>query len=160
MLLIRRVETGDIPGMTAARLNYLIEMQGSRPEDYLLRLSRQLQQYFQETMKEGSFFACMAEINGEAVSYGGMVLKKIPGDLNHPSYLEGDILNMYTLPGFRRQGIASQILHTLIAEAKSMGVTKIALHCSKEGEPLYRKFGFEDPVFPYLEMGIEGKEEI
>jgi GNAT superfamily N-acetyltransferase len=152
---IRRVDTADIPAMTSARLNYLTEMQGKRTEAYLQELQQNLQSFFKQTMAEGSFFALLAEYEGAVVSYGGMVLKKIPGDLNQSSYLEGDILNMYTLPEFRRKGISSLILSQLLTEAKCMEVSKVALHCSKDGEPLYRKFGFEDPVYPYLEMNIE-----
>jgi ribosomal protein S18 acetylase RimI-like enzyme len=155
MINIRRVGEHDIPAMTAARLAYLTEMQGERPESYLQELQQKLQSYFLQAMQEGSFFALLAEKEGKVVSYGGMVLKKIPGDLNQSSYLEGDILNMYTLPLYRRQGISSMILQQLLTEAKTMGLTKVALHCSKDGEPLYRKFGFEDPVYPYLEMVIE-----
>ncbi len=154
-IIIRRVEEVDIPAMTSARLNYLTEMQGQRTEAYLQELQQNLQTFFMQTMQEGSFFALLAEHEGSAVSYGGMVLKKIPGDLNQSSYLEGDILNMYTLPEFRRKGISSQILKQLMEEAKTMGVSKVALHCSKDGEPLYRKFGFEDPVYPYLELNID-----
>ena len=152
MIKIRRVEEIDVPIMTAARLNYLTEMQGERAPEYLQELQQKLQSFFIETMKEGSFFALLAEFEGKVVSYGGMIVKKIPGDLNQSSYLEGDILNMYTLPEYRRKGISSRILEELMKEAKVMGISKVALHCSKDGEPLYRKFGFSDPVYPYLEL--------
>ena len=105
-------------------------------------------------MQEGSFFALLAEYEGKIVSYGGMILKKIPGDFNQSSYLEGDILNMYTVPAYRRKGISSLILEALLLEAKKRGISKVALHCSKDGEPLYRKYGFTDPVYPYLELII------
>ncbi len=151
---IRRVVHEDLPQMTAARLDYLREMQGERPAFYLKELHQNLELFFRQAMKEGSFFALLAEYEGTAVSYGGMVLKKIPGDLNQSSYLEGDILNMYTLPEYRRKGISSMVLEGLLAEAKKMGISKVALHCSKDGEPLYRKYGFADPVYPYLELTL------
>jgi GNAT superfamily N-acetyltransferase len=81
-----------------------------------------------------------------------MVIKEIPGDSGKSSYLEGDILNMYTVPEARRQGVSSMILEQLLAEAKLMGISKVALHTSKDGEILYRKFGFSEPVYPYLEL--------
>lgn len=151
---IRPVEAHDIPLMTAARIDYLTEMQGERPGQYVQELQENLQQFFKVTMQEGSFFALLAEYDGKVVSYGGMILKKIPGDFNQSSYLEGDILNMYTLPSYRRKGISSLILEALLLEAKKRGISKVALHCSKDGEPLYRKYGFEDPVYPYLELII------
>lgn len=86
------------------------------------------------------------------IDKSGMVIKEIPGDSNKSSYLEADVLNMYTIPEARRQGISSMILEQLLAEAKSMGISKLALHTSKDGEILYRKFGFAEPVYPYLEL--------
>ena len=154
-LIIRRVEGSDVPLMTAARIGYLAEMQGERSDAYKKELHQILETFFLQSMQEGSFFALMAEYEGNAVSYGGMILKKIPGDFNQSSYLEGDILNMYTLPEYRRKGISSRILEELLREARRMGVSKVALHCSKEGEPLYRKYGFSDPVYPYLELILD-----
>ena len=154
-IIISRVAVEGIPSMTAARLDYLIEMQGHRQADYLLELTKNLQLYFKQAILEGSFFAMQAEYDGKIVSYGGMIVKKIPGDLNQSSYLEGEILNMYTLPEYRRQGISSVLLKQLISEARKMGISKLALHCSKAGEPLYRKFGFSDPVYPHLELMID-----
>ena len=83
-----------------------------------------------------------------------MVIKEIPGDFTKSSYLEGDILNMYTVPEARRLGISSMILEKLLAEAKTMGISKVALHTSKDGEKMYRNFGFSEPVYPYLELVI------
>ena len=154
-VIIRRVGPPDIAGMTAARIDYLTELQGERPLDYKLELQNELKLFFQQSMLEGTLFAFLAEIDGLAISWGVMILKKIPGDFNRSSYLEGDILNMYTLPDFRRKGISSRILEALLSEAKNMGISKVALHCSKDGEPLYRKYGFTDPVYPYLELPLD-----
>jgi GNAT superfamily N-acetyltransferase len=154
-VIIRRVEMPDIPMMTSARIDYLTEMQGERPDIYKEELKQNLQVLFKQAMLEGSFFAFQAEYEGKVVSYGGMILKKIPGDFNQSTYLEGDILNMYTIPDYRRRGISSRILEELLKQAKEMGISKVSLHCSKDGEPLYRKYGFEDPVYPYLELIID-----
>ncbi len=153
-IIIRRVETSDIPSMTTARIDYLTEMQGAMSDEYANELKQNLQIYFHQSMLNGSFFALQADIAGMIVSYGAMILKKIPGDYNQSTYLEGDILNMYTMPEYRRRGISSMILEQLINEAKNLGVSKVALHCSKAGEPLYRKYGFSDPIYPYLELVI------
>ncbi|MCE1198435.1 MAG: GNAT family N-acetyltransferase [Marinilabiliales bacterium] len=154
-LTIRLVQESDLPQMIAARIDYLTEMQGERSADYKQELAAQLLTMMRGTLKEGSFFALLAEADGVTVSYGGMIVKKIPGDFNRSSYLEGEILNMYTLPAFRRKGISSAILQALLDRARALGITKVALHCSKDGEPLYRKFGFSDPVYPYLERMID-----
>jgi len=151
-IAVRMVEEDDIPVMTAHRLSYLLEMQGERDPHYLVKLERELMAFSRRHLREGNFFALVAESEGLILGYGAMVLKTIPGDLNQPSYLEGDILNMYTLPHARRQGVGRIILEALVAEARSRGVSKIGLHTSKDGEHLYRSFGFSEPQYPYLEM--------
>ena len=146
------VEEEDIPDMTAHRLNYLAELQGEKNPQYLAKLERELMAFFRMHIREGSFFALVAESEGNILGYGAMVLRSIPGDLNEPSYLEGDILNMYTLPAARRQGVGRLILEALVSEARYRGLSKIGLHTSRDGEHLYRSFGFSEPQYPYLEM--------
>lgn len=138
--------------LTRYRMAYLTELQGERPAEYQQQLSEELNRFFKEAMDEDRFFAFMAELDGEIVSFGGMVIKKIPGDFNQSMYLEGDILNMYTIPAARRKGISALILEHLIEEAKRRGISKISLHTTKDGEKLYRKFGFEEPHYPVLEL--------
>lgn len=153
-ILIRPVGYREIDVLVSYRLAYLEEMQGERDRAYLDALEAELKHYFGEALRNDLIFAFLAESNGEAVGFGAMVLKKIPGDLNKPFYLEGDILNMYTVPPFRRKGISAMILERLIEEGKRRGVSKVSLHTSKDGEKLYRKFGFSEPVFPVLELSL------
>jgi len=154
---IHRIGITEIPVLIEYRLAYLAELQGTRDEEYKTQLKKDLEIYFRKSLKEGRFFALYAELEGKIVSFGGMIIKEIPGDTSKSSYLEGDILNMYTIPEARRQGISSLILEQLLSEAKSMGISKVALHTSKDGEILYRKFGFAEPVYPYLELVINTK---
>ncbi len=134
---IRRVAQEDIPAMTAHRLDYLTEMQGERDAAYMQILEKELTDYFQEHMAAGNFLALVAESEGTILGYGAMVLRRIPGDLNKASYLEGDILNMYTLPEYRRKGVGSLILEGLLNLAREQGLSKVALHTSsRRGTPL------------------------
>jgi len=147
-LKIHRIGVEDIPILVEYRLAYLAELQGLQVDTYRIQLKKDLELYFRKSLKEGRFFALYAELEGKILSFGGMVITEIPGDSNKSSYLEGDILNMYTIPEARRQGISSMILKQLLTEAKSMGISKVALQI------LYRKFGFTEPVYPYLELVI------
>ena len=149
---IHRIGIPEIPVLVEYRLAYLAELQGEQDETYKIQLKKDLELYFRKSLKEGRFVAFYAETEGKILSFGGMIIKEIPGDSRKSSFLEGDILNMYTIPEARRKGISSMILEHLLAEAKSMGISKLALHTSKDGEIMYRKFGFSEPVYPYLEL--------
>ncbi len=149
---IREIGTSEVETLTTYRMAYLTELQGEQSEEYQLKLRQELNDYFTQALTENRFFAYLAELKGEILSFGAMVIKKIPGDFNQSSYLEGDILNMFTVPFARRKGISAMILQQLINEARNRGISKVSLHTSKDGEKLYRKFGFSEPVYPVLEL--------
>lgn len=151
---IREIGSEEVELVTTYRMDYLAEMQGKRNEEFQQKLKFELLQYFSEALAKDRLFAFMAEQDGVALSFGAMVLKKIPGDFNQISYLEGDILNMYTVPFARRKGISGMILQELLNEAHNRGISKVSLHTSKEGEKLYRKLGFTEPIYPVLELRL------
>lgn len=149
-----RVGEADISSMIQYRIDYLTEMQGERDKEFIRQLKTEMYRFFKKSISNGSFVGFYAEIEEHILAYGGMVIREIPGDFNRSSYLEADILNMYTIPSARRKGISTIILKQLLSEAKSIGITKIALHTSKDGEKLYRSVGFNEPLFPYLELPL------
>ncbi|MDD4969570.1 MAG: GNAT family N-acetyltransferase [Paludibacter sp.] len=151
---IRNVDLEDISLMVQYRIDYLAEMQGKRDDAFIKQLKIDMNDFIKKGILNGNFFALVAEYDGIAVGYGAIVLREIPGDFNRSTYLEGDILNMYTIPAARRKGISTLILKQLLLEAKTMGITKLALHTSKDGEKLYRSNGFSEPLFPYFEMPL------
>lgn len=51
-------------------------------------------------------------------------------------------MNMYTVPKYRRRGIAYQTLDKLVKEAKDKGIFAISLEATDMGRPLYEKYGF------------------
>ncbi len=55
---------------------------------------------------------------------------------------EGLILNVYTVPNWRRQGIAKQLMETIVAWAGEVGIVRLVLAASSAGRPLYEKIGF------------------
>ena len=54
------------------------------------------------------------------------------------------IFGLNTLPAFRRQGLAGQLLRRIIADAKSQGRRGVVLTCKERLVPYYAKFGFRD----------------
>jgi GNAT superfamily N-acetyltransferase len=152
---IHQVDKNEIDAMVQHRINYLIELQGERDEKYKNQLKKELSRFFFKSIAEGSFIAIVAKIEDQVIGYGGMIIKQIPGDLNKSSYLEGEILNMYTIPVARRQGVGSLILKQLLQIAEKKGISKVALHTSKDSEKIYRSFGFSKPDYPFLERLID-----
>ena len=69
------------------------------------------------------------------------------------------LMNVYTNPRYRGQGIASEMLDILLDEAKKKGVTEISLDATEAGRLLYKKFGFRDSE-EYMVLNVEADPEI
>ena len=100
-LKIRRVEQSDIEEMVRNRISYLIEIMGTKKTHDRVKTEAEMKLHFQRKIAEGSIIALVATHNDVPVSYGALVIKEIPGDLDHSIYYEADILNMYTIPEAR-----------------------------------------------------------
>lgn len=53
------------------------------------------------------------------------------------------ILSMYTDPGWRGRGIASEIVRRLVVACRTRGYPSVVLHASEQGRSVYRHLGFE-----------------
>ncbi|MGH9613570.1 MAG: GNAT family N-acetyltransferase, partial [Bryobacteraceae bacterium] len=62
----------------------------------------------------------------------------------------GNILNVYTRPESRRQGIARLLVGAATGWCRENGVRAVILHASAEGRELYQSLGFK----PTNEMRI------
>ena len=63
--------------------------------------------------------------------------------LGHPTGKRAHLMNVYTAEGYRRQGIARQLILRLHEEAAARGVTEITLDATDEGRKLYKSLGYQ-----------------
>jgi GNAT superfamily N-acetyltransferase len=98
--------------------------------------------YFQQAIPAGRFHAWLGVAGDAVVAGSGLVPFERPPAPGNPLGLEAYILNMYTLPAWRGQGIARALLMRLLAFSQELGVSKVWLHASAEGRPLYESVGF------------------
>ena len=100
--------------------------------------------YFRQALSEGAYIGIIAEENGVPAGTGGICLHIHPPSYSVPNGKSACLLNMYTCPEFRGQGIAGKILAALVAKAREEDCCKVFLNASDMGKPLYQKFGFAD----------------
>lgn len=94
-------------------------------------------------MAGGFFHGWLAEVDGRVVAGGGVFVTPW---LSHPGDLlcrKATVLNVYTDPEYRRQGIARKLMKTILAWCRSEGFHEVFLHASHEGRPLYEGLGFQ-----------------
>jgi GNAT superfamily N-acetyltransferase len=114
---------------------------------------QEARKYLLEKMPSGEYICYLAEAEGRVVGVGGMFLNRHLPRPRSPRGVEGYILNMLTLPEWRRRGVASAIVRELLKCAREAGASLVGLRASEDGRPVYEKFGFrENPHYMQLEL--------
>jgi GNAT superfamily N-acetyltransferase len=101
-----------------------------------------LRTWLQTHLADGSFLAWIAEDAAAAVAASGITVLDRPPYPGNATGLDAYVTNMYTLPAYRRRGLARQLLEVLIAHARQAGIKRLFLESSREGQQLYEEFGF------------------
>jgi GNAT superfamily N-acetyltransferase len=95
-------------------------------------------------LADGSYRHWLAlDGSDRVIGGGGVLLSPWPANPKDPCAERAVILNVYTEPGFRKRGVARQIVLTILGWARQRGLRAIYLHASDEGRSLYEKLGFE-----------------
>jgi GNAT superfamily N-acetyltransferase len=138
----------DIHNLVDARVAFLTELMGPQTDEQIDLLKQHLEKYFNAAINDQTYICWLAIAGERIVGWGGMAIRVNPGSFKNPSGLMGYIMNMYTVPDFRNKGIATSLLNKLVETGREMGITAFELHATKEGEPVYMKYGFEKHVEP------------
>ncbi len=115
--------------------------------------------YFSRETAKSKCISIIAKYDGASAGIGSIQIREQPGNIKNPSGKWGYIMNMYTVPTFRRKGICKGILNELVVEAAKLGITAFELHATKESEIVYKQSGFEihnEPTYRKY-MAIESK---
>jgi GNAT superfamily N-acetyltransferase len=93
----------------------------------------------------GDYHGWFAETaNGEVIGGVGLWLREWPPILNNYTGKQGYIENVFTLPVYRRKGVARKLMMALLDWVKtSKAVYEIELHPTQMAHSLYSSLGFE-----------------
>jgi GNAT superfamily N-acetyltransferase len=98
--------------------------------------------YLASKMPKGEFIAWVSEVRGRIIGTSGLVLFERPPVAANLLGREAYIMNMYTVPEWRRQGVATALLQEILCFVKETGAERIWLHATVDGRSLYEKYGF------------------
>ncbi len=141
MLPIRRATIDDVDQLVQLRI-LLFEETGELIEKDTSAFAEAISAFLIKSLPRKSFLAWIAESDSRIVASSGFVpFEKLPVPENL-SGKEGYILNMYTLPEWRGQGLATALLQEMISYAKETDIRRLWLHATKIGRPVYEKIGF------------------
>ena len=99
-------------------------------------------EYYKRALETGEHIAYLVYDNGTFIGAGGVSFYQVMPTYHNPSGKKAYIMNMYTAPEYRRQGIAIYTLDLLVNDVREQGVLQIALEATEMGRPLYEKYGF------------------
>ena len=101
-----------------------------------------LRDYYDRHFGDQSFRAWVAIHEGKIVGTCGMSIVEKPPYFSCQTGRIGLLSSVYTVPEFRRRGIAKQLVNTAIRFAKKMKCGAIHITASNDGVKLYTAMGF------------------
>ena len=150
-MVIRKASFSDIPSLIEMRMLYLNEDHGKLSPELEKQILGHLPVYFNAKLGK-DLFAFIAEDNGNTVGCCLLLVTEKPANPRFPNGRSGTVLNVYTLPEYRRQGIAGGLMGLLIAQARELKLDLIELKATPDGARLYKSLGFEQDFSRYTDM--------
>lgn len=147
---LRSATTADVPTLARHRVEMYRDM-GVLPDEQYEPLRAAFAAYLSRAIPAGEYFAWVATPEGrpEVVAGAGLLLRPAVPALRRRGEVtdvdlgpQGLVCNVFTERAWRRQGLARRLTETVIAAARDRGVSRLFLHASSEGRPLYESLGF------------------
>ena len=138
----RKAAPEDIDMLVAARTEVLRAANKLGPEVDMSEVERQSRLYYLAALSVDTHTAYLVFDGDRFIGAGGVSYFKVMPTYHNPSGEKAYIMNMYTAPDYRRQGIAYKTLDMLVKMSKERGIDQISLEATEMGRPLYEKYGF------------------
>ena len=147
---IRQAILDDIPVLLRHRQGMYEDM-GYNDAEAMSKMIETCKPYLTAALANGTLHAWLACAGGKVVAGGFVLVSPWPSHPYDGQCRRATILNMFTDPEFRRQGIARRLMQTMIDWCRKEGFMRVDLHASDKGRPLYETLGFE----PTNEMRLD-----
>ena len=117
----------------------------------MTQVERETRAYYRSALADGTHTAYLVFDGDTFVGAGGVSYYTVMPTYHNPTGQKAYIMNMYTRPAYRRQGIAAKTLDLLVQDARVRGVHAISLEATSMGRPLYESYGFV-PMVSEMEL--------
>ena len=139
----KKADISDLDLLVSSRVTVL-KAANKLPDDTdMSERERQSREYYKKAVDEDTHTAYLVFDGDRLIGAGGMSYYTVMPTCDVTSGRKAYVMNMYTDPEYRRQGIAYKTLDLLVEDAKARGVEHITLEATDMGRPLYEKYGFE-----------------
>jgi len=139
--VIRPATLDDLPHVLRFRRAMLSEMR-STDEAALHHMEESAAAFLREGFRDGTCLVWIAEADGQPAGCGILHLVPWIPSMVDPSSRRVWVHNVYTVPEFRRLGIAGQVMQAMITWCREQGFRSVSLHASEHGRSIYESLGF------------------
>ena len=109
--------------------------------------------WLKSRITDGTYLGSVALVDKKIVAGAGIVLLDWGPTRGHPTPYRGRVVNVFTEPQWRLQGIARALVTKILADCEMRGVKQFCLGTTPAAASIYRSLGF----VPYeAEMVIKG----
>ncbi|MBR4387659.1 MAG: GNAT family N-acetyltransferase [Prevotella sp.] len=108
-----------------------------------VNLKSALFDYYRKHLSDGTFVSWLAMDGNTIVGTSGMSFVEKPPYFSCPSGKLGLLSSMFTVPNYRRMGIAKELLRRVVEEARTFGCGSVHITASDMGVKLYTAYGFK-----------------
>ena len=138
----RKATLKDIDLLTKSRIEVLRAANGLSDDADMTEVKHQSYEYYRKALHDSTHTAYLVFNSDRFAGAGGISYYQVMPTFRNPSGNKAYVMNIYTRPEYRRQGIARRMLDILIKDAKARGISFITLEATPMGRPLYEKAGF------------------
>ena len=144
-IIYKRLTEAELNTFINMRITQLTEEYTSEgrevPKDVDLKAA--LLDFYHKHMADGTFVSWLAMDGDKIIGTSGMSFVEKPPYFTCPSGRLGLLSSMYTDPNYRRMGIARELLHRVVEEARANGCGTVHVTASDMGVKLYTAYGFK-----------------
>lgn len=142
-LPIRLATAADLDALLTLRIAMFRELAKVPDDDPLTDFIEATRLYLARALPRGEFLAFVAEAEGRIVATSGLVFFQRAPIRRNLSGREAYILNMYTVPAWRGQGIAQALVEWIVEYVRTETEAKhVFLHAAPSARPVYERAGF------------------
>lgn len=147
-----RLATSDDADIIAWHRARMFQDMGEVPDNLFDEFRVRARDPLREALTRGDYIGWLASPENESNIIGGaglLLQRTLPHPLSRSTDevriavgRHGIILNVFTEPEWRRQGVAASLLGELIDWVRQERLDRLVLHASEEGRALYERLGF------------------
>ncbi len=140
---VRRAAPVDIPALVELRLALFRDLGSLTKPDEAPELAEAIRSYMLRRMPSGQYLVWVAEAGGAIIAAASaVILEKMPS-VHNPTGREAYVMSVYTIPAYRRLGAGEAVVRAVLTYVQEQGITRVSLHASDYGRPLYERLGFQ-----------------